>query len=116
MNGWSDRLGLAAIIGSLAAVVVQATPAAAEDRRVRIVNDTKHTMVRFYASNASRASWGEDVLGRYVLRSGRSEVVDIDDGSGACLFDFRAIFDDGEEVVREAIDVCQISEYRFQDD
>ena len=90
-----------------------ATPAVAQDRRVRIINDTRHTMVRFYASNSSRTSWEEDILGQRVLPAGQSVVINIDDGSGACLYDFKAVFDDGDVLTRGQVNVCQISEYRY---
>ena len=101
-------LGAAIALSSLASV-----PAQAEDRRVRIINDTRHTMVRFYASNSSRTTWEEDILGQRVLPAGQSVMVNIDDGSGACLFDFKAVFDDGDVLTRNQINVCQISEYRY---
>jgi hypothetical protein len=88
-------------------------PAVAEDRRVRIINSTHHTMVQFYASNSSRTSWEEDILGQRVLPAGQSVMVNIDDGSGACLYDFKAVFDDGDVLTRSQINVCQISEYRY---
>ena len=103
----------AAAMGAALMVASIAAPAVAQDRRVRIINDTNHTMVRFYASNSSRTDWEEDILGRAVLPSGRSVVVNIDDGSGACLYDFKAVFDDGDELTRGQINVCKISEYRY---
>ena len=107
-----SALALVASAGVTVAVAT-ATPAFAQDRRVRIINGTRHTMVRFYASNSSRTSWEEDILGRKVLPAGQSVVVNIDDGSGACLYDFKAVFDDGDELTRGQINVCQISEYRY---
>ena len=101
-------LGAAIALSSLASA-----PAQAEDRRVRIINDTRHTMVRFYASNSSRTTWEEDILGQRVLPAGQSVVINIDDGTGACLFDFKAVFDDGDVLTRSQINVCQISEYRY---
>jgi hypothetical protein len=104
----------AAALGAVVALSSLATaPAVAEDRRVKIINGTRHTMVRFYASNSSRTTWEEDILGQRVLPAGQSVMVNIDDGTGACLFDFKAVFDDGDELTRSQINVCQISEYRY---
>ena len=41
--------------------------AANADRHVRIINETSHTITRFYASNISVDSWQEDILGDDVL-------------------------------------------------
>jgi hypothetical protein len=103
---------------ALAAVATLAGAAAApalaqENRRVKIINETGFTMVRFYASNVSRNNWEEDILGQAVLRNGQSVTVNIDDGTGACRFDFKAVFDDGDELVRNDINVCRISSYRY---
>ena len=86
---------------------------AEEDRRVRIINETKHTMMRFYASNVGRTSWEEDILGQGSLGPGKSVVINIDDGSGYCLYDFKGVFDDGDEVIQNRIDVCKIESFRF---
>ena len=40
-------------------------------------------------------------------------VVDFDDGTGACLFDIRARFADGDVVDRRQINVCQVSTLTF---
>lgn len=95
------------------AMAVAAPAIAASDRRVRIINDTGVTMTEFYASSVDADSWEEDILGRNVLRSGTNVMVNIDDGTGECMFDFKAVFADGDVLVRERINVCRISEYRY---
>ncbi len=106
----------AAIAVFAAASLLTAASASAEDRRVRIINETRYTIVRFYASNVSENDWEEDILGRDVLRPGQSVTVNVDDGTGYCLYDFKAVFDDGDELVRSRIDVCKISSYRYTED
>jgi len=108
-----SKIGLAAFGAAVVLTSVASAPAVAQDRRVRIINDTRHTMVRFYASNSSRTTWEEDILGQRVLPAGQSVMINIDDGSGACLFDFKAVFDDGDVLTRSQVNVCQISEYRY---
>jgi hypothetical protein len=86
-----------------------------QDRHVRIINETDHTMVHFYASNVASDSWEEDILGNSVLRPGHDVNINIDDGTGHCKFDFKAVFDDGSKSERHNIDVCKISSYRYSD-
>jgi hypothetical protein len=86
---------------------------AQEDRRVRIINETSYTIARFYGSNAGSDSWEEDILGDNVLPPGQSVMINFDDGTGYCKFDFKAEFEDGDEVVKHGIDVCEISSFRF---
>ncbi len=95
------------------ASALAADPAAAADRRVRIVNNTGFTMVEFYGSNKGSQSWEEDILGADVLEDGQSVVVNFDDATGYCKFDFRAVFNDGEEVVEAGVNVCEIGTFTF---
>lgn len=107
----ANRLLVSALIAALSAV---AQPAMAqEDRKVEIVNKTGVTMQRFYGSNKKSDSWEEDILGDDVLRSGESVVIDFDDGTGYCVFDFRAIFEDGDELVDEGINVCETGKFTY---
>ncbi len=79
------------------------------NRVVQIGNTTGVTMTHFFASNTSRDSWEEDILGADVLPSGRSLNINIDDGTGACMYDFKARFADGDEVVERGVNVCTLS-------
>src|SRR5262249_45459448 len=99
------RMGLV-LAAATAAGVLGASPAFSadrHDRHVRIINETDHTMVRFYASNVARNSWEEDILGDDVLKPGKSVNINIDDGTRHCEYDFKAVFDNGEELVRHNV-------------
>ena len=71
------------------------------------------TLTHFYASNAGTSSWEEDILGRDTLAEGESVEVNIDDGSGACKFDFKAVFQNNQSLVKESIDVCKVSTFTY---
>jgi len=103
------RVGIAAL-----ALVALPAVASAQNRVVEIVNSTGVTMMEFYASNIGDSSSTYDILGADVLESGYSVDVDIDDGSGQCLFDFRAVFADGDEVIDEGVNVCEISVFTYE--
>ncbi len=83
------------------------------NRRVRVHNNTGWTMLRFYASDSRVTSWQEDMLGRSTLGAGRSIMMNIDDGSGACLYDFKAEFTNGQVLTRYNVNVCQIADYYY---
>ncbi|HZH09175.1 MAG TPA: hypothetical protein VEZ24_02260 [Microvirga sp.] len=97
---------------SLLAMGVLGTASAA-NRHVDIVNDTGRTMEEFYASATNTDDWEEDILGKDTLAHGEVFDVDIDDGSGACKFDFKAVFTDGTSHVMRAVDVCTISRFTY---
>jgi hypothetical protein len=103
------RFAVLALAGALAA----ASASHAEDRHVRIINETHHVMVSFYASNTAATTWEEDILGQDTLPPGQDVRINIDDGSGHCLYDFKAKFDDGTDTVKHNINVCEISSYRY---
>lgn len=100
---------------SLAACAIAATAgaAAALDRTVTVINETTYAIVNFYASNVGADDWQEDILGADIIYPGEAWDINFDDGTGYCMFDFLAIFDDGEELVHERVNICEISTYRF---
>jgi hypothetical protein len=103
------------VIATLAAFLSLGSVAAmAADRNVDIVNQTGHTMIHFYASNTGTDSWEEDILGHDKLASGDTQPVDIDDGTGACKFDFKAVFSDGSSSVKRSINVCKVSTFTYE--
>lgn len=95
-------LFLAAALGS----------ASAQNRVVQIINDTGVTMTHFYATNRDQRNWGRDWFGNQVLRSGYNVDLNIDDGTGYCIYDFRALFSDGDEVTRYGFNVCELGSWR----
>jgi len=69
MSTLSSRFRASFAVAAFAAVTLLSSGhALAEDRRVRIINETEHTMLRFYASNVSKSDWEEDILGQSMLR------------------------------------------------
>jgi len=97
----------------LALLAIGVTDAAALDRRVRIVNDSSYDIREFYASNTGSRSWEEDILGRNILPAGSSVVINIDDGSGYCKYDFLAVFEDGDQVTSSDNNVCELTTFTF---
>ena len=97
------------------ASVVSATPSEALDRRVKVINNSSSTMTKFQASNKASKSWEEDILGSDILKPGQSVVVNINDGTGYCVFDLRATFKGGATVVRRNINICQVASWTIND-
>lgn len=100
---------------ALALLALGITDASALDRRVRIINNSSYDIVEFYASNKGSRSWEEDVLGRNILPSGSSVMINIDDGSGYCVYDFLAVFEDGDELIKYDNNVCELAQFTYTD-
>jgi hypothetical protein len=105
------KILVAAIAGAV--VLASSLSASALDRRVMIVNSTGVDMQEFYASNVGTNSWQEDILGRYILPAGNSVNINIDDGTGYCMYDFRAVFADGDVVIQNRVNVCEVGQFTF---
>jgi hypothetical protein len=103
-------LGLAVGVLLLAAGAVEAL-----DRRVRIVNESKVDIVGLYGVNVDSRDWQDSLLGDDILPAGGSVVLNFDDGSGYCRYRFRAVFDDGVDVERASVNVCEVGTYRYTD-
>jgi hypothetical protein len=107
------RLTTLVLASAAFAAAALAGPALADaNKKVRIINETRHTMVRFYASRVGTNSWEEDILGQDTLVIGASVTVNFGTDE-YCLYDFLGVFDDGDKVEKRRINVCDISTFRF---
>lgn len=99
----------AVVVSSLALIGA----ANAENRQVKIINETNSDLNEFYASNVGTTDWEEDILGDEQVPAGGSVTINMDDGSGYCKFDFKGVFVDDSEATVEGIDVCEVGVVRF---
>jgi hypothetical protein len=105
-------LGLGA---ALALAMTAMGPASAdENKRVKIINETEHNIVQFYASRVGTNDWEEDILDVDVLPPGQSVNINFG-GSDFCMYDFKAVFDDGDVLVRNRVNVCELDVYRYSE-
>ena len=99
---------------AVAAASFATTALADEHKKVKIINDTRHVMVTFHA-NRIGSEWPEDYLGENTLAAGKSVVLDFGPDDN-CLYDFTGIFDDGDKIEKDRINVCKIRTFRFAED
>lgn len=103
-------MGLAVAALSMAISTVSAQ---AQDRNVRIWNNTGVTLYRFYSTNSGSDHWGNDVMGSSTLPPGASMRLNFDNKYGYCEFDFQAEFADGAVLRRDHVNVCEIGDYYY---
>jgi hypothetical protein len=77
------------------------------NRQIEITNLTNVALLEVYASNVGTKDWQEDVLGEDVIHPGQKFRFNIDDGTGYCKYDFKLVFEDGDELFREGYNVCE---------
>lgn len=99
----------------LVGVTVGAADANALDRRVRLINESSETIQEFHASNTGRNRWEEDILGRRTIAPGKSVVINLDDSSGYCKFDFKTVMESGKSLVKRNVNICTLENYRITD-
>lgn len=105
-------LGLAAIAAVPAeAAMAQARSADAENRRVRVHNQTGWTLTALQAADPRTGTFGADLLARTPLEAGQSRPLLIDDGAGTCVFTLRASFTNGQTLERPGVNVCRIADW-----
>jgi hypothetical protein len=97
------------------AVFAACGQAAALDRRVQIINESRHDIVALYGVDVDAGDWRESLLGDDRLPAGASVVLNFEDESGYCRYKFRAVFDDGVELIRPSVNVCEVGTYRYTD-
>lgn len=114
------KIGSFWLCGVLAAAVapspVHAQSADGENRVVEIVNERASDIVRLYAARVTTEDWEENILWKRPIRARSRMRVDFDDGTGECVFDFRAVFRDEAVVHFFGINVCAESYWRIADD
>lgn len=108
------RYLMAAVVGACVVAGSAGVALAQQDMRVRIHNQTGITLYRFYSTNTGSDRWGNDVMGSTTLAPGSSMRLNFANKDGYCLFDFKAIFEDGTELARQGVDVCSTSDYYYQ--
>ena len=87
-----------------------------KNRRVIVRNDSSETINSFYASRVSVNNWEEDILGDRTIPPGTEMTINIDDGTGYCHYDFKAVLTSGQTVERRNVNVCTAEAWTISDD
>jgi len=87
----------------------------AQNRHVNVMNMSSQAMRELYASPVTSDNWEEDLLGTGTLAAGQSIDANIDNGTGECSYDLRAVMADGHEHIQRKVDVCSVSQWMIGD-
>ncbi len=87
-----------------------------QDRSIEVHNRTSYDILNIFSAREGRP-WGRDLLGdETILQSGYYVTVNPEDNTNACWFQFKAVFEDGDEVVSDIINACTESSWDFTDE
>lgn len=84
---------------------------AAQDRRIRVNNNSGQTITLIKGSASNDNDWGQDRIPSGVLQTGNSVIIDFNDGNGECVYDLRATMIDGTERVQRAVNICTVVDW-----
>ena len=94
----------AQIIVLAALLLLFSVAAHAQQRYLRITNNTGFDIITLNVSSSSTGDWEEDVLGTRILRNGQTHQVNFS-GKGSPVYDIKAVDEDGDEYYRMGVNV-----------
>jgi hypothetical protein len=99
----------------VAGISIAAQPALADNLTFTLENETPNMIVQFYATPVDGGTRSE-LLKKRGLYGGQSRKLTIADGSDACVYRIRAVFeDDSFYDVRDEVDFCETDSYTLAD-
>ncbi len=104
----------AALAAAGLAVVVFATVTlhAAQNRKLdfSLVNKTGLTIDEVYVSPSDDDEWGEDVMGKDVLKNGESVDIEFSRKETTCLWDLKVVDSEEDSIEWTKLDLCKANE------
>ena len=80
-----------------------------ENRQVKVINRASAPIYHLYISNVDEDNWGPDQLDwNESIGTNQYILINMDDGTGHCLYDIKAVLSDGREAVERHVNVCTI--------
>jgi len=89
----------------IAAWVMAAAPARAQNEPVRFYNRAALPATALHVMRAGQTSWSANLLNRGPLAPGQFHSVRLGEGAG-CRFSVRLVLQNGTEILRQDADVC----------
>lgn len=99
---------------AIAASLLIATPALAEDLHISIKNNTSTDLTELYVSHVGTNSWEENILPESA-EPGSTQPVDIEDGRTTCNYDIKAVFEDGGTAEFRNQNLCNTTTFSVHD-
>ncbi|HEX3481257.1 MAG TPA: hypothetical protein VHT91_39865 [Kofleriaceae bacterium] len=83
---------------------------------MEIINHASLPIYHLYISNVDADMWGPDQLGwDQTIAPGRYRVFNVDDGTGHCRYDFKAVLSDGRYAITHNVNVCTQASWTVTD-
>jgi hypothetical protein len=102
-------------VGASLAVFLAADRASAVPQDFIIDNQTRVDLVEVYIAVSPATDWEHNLLAQQVLKSGEKNVVRFYGDLSQCIYDIRTVFNDGDVVKSEGVDLCKTNTYTLTD-
>ncbi|MEM1240622.1 MAG: hypothetical protein AAGI45_12340 [Cyanobacteria bacterium P01_H01_bin.26] len=94
--------------------IAEATASAAQTQHTfSLTNDTSVDMLEFYASPQAATDWEGNILGDNTIQANGDRTVITLPGNRGCLYDFLAVFADGDKLEKFGINVCELETHTY---
>ena len=105
----ATRVSLLATMLTLSIPMADATASATQPQHTfSLTNDTSVDMLEFYASPQAATDWEGNILGTNTIQANGDRTTITLPGNRGCLYDFLAVFADGDKLEKFGIDVCEL--------
>lgn len=104
------KFGVAAAL--VMAAIATASIQAAQNRKLdfTLVNKTGLTIMELYVSPTADDEWGDDVLGRDVLKHNEKVDIVFSRSEKDCTWDMKIVDEDDDDVIWTKLDLCTANE------
>lgn len=83
--------------------------ARAADQDFTLYNVTGYTIEKVFVSAVGKATWGSDILGQDRLDDGDNVAITFKNGTRACEYDLKVVYDDDNSAVWSGVNLCELS-------
>ena len=84
-----------------------------ENRDLYISNYTDLNMVGIYASRVTTDNWEENIIKGNIIIPTETVKINLDDGTGLCSFDLKAVFENGNFTIVKNINICNVEFWKI---
>lgn len=97
------------LIAGIAVAAFSSAPVnAAQDKNLdfKLINSTGLGIDKVFLSPTSSANWGEDVMGRDVLKNGENVDIKFHSSETACKWDLKVVDEEKDSITWTGLDLC----------
>ncbi len=100
-------MNFAKLLPMTAVLLFAANGAFANDADFTLKNKTGYQIDEVYISLPSSKNWGKDIMGTGALADGERVKITFPHGNGACKFDIKVKYNDGDGSEWGGVDLCE---------